>query len=192
MRAIVVCLGVFAAGMLWAEALTRAEEKKAETAPAHDAEPSPIHKQMAKAAGEYVTVTKFRIKPDDQPVETKGKARIKSILGGRFLAEESEGTMLGQKYQGFRLWGYNKDAKQFESTWIYTGATGTMRLVGTSKDKGKTINWTATVAMGQGEKMTMEAVTRHMDDDTFVVELIAKTPDGKRGPSFETTYTRKK
>jgi hypothetical protein len=99
--------------------------------------------------------------------------------------------MLGQPYKGFRLWGYNGDAKQFESTWVYTGATGTMRLVGNSKDHGKTINWTATVDMGQG-KMTMEVISRHMDDDTFVVELIAKTPDGKRGPSFETAYTRKK
>jgi hypothetical protein len=182
--------GVAAIGLLTAVAW--ADEKKEKPAAHHQDPPGPVHKQLAKQAGEYTTVTKFRSSPDGDVEETKGKARLMSILGGRFLHEENSGIMHGEPYTGARLIGYNNASKKFEAIWIYTGATGQMRLVGNSKDDGKTIQWTATVDMGKGGKMTLYAVTRHIDDNHFAVELSMKGDDGKKGASFETTYTRKK
>jgi hypothetical protein len=155
-------------------------------------EPGAIHKRLAKLAGEYTTVTRFRPQPDADAQESKGKARITSVLGGRFLSEENSGTMLGQPFTGMRLIGYNNGTGKYEATWTYTGSTAQMRLVGTSKDDGKTIQWTATVDTGKGGKMTLYVVTKHMDDDHFSYELYTKMEHGKKGASFETTYTRKK
>jgi hypothetical protein len=39
---------------------------------------------------------------------------------------------------------------------------------------------------------TLFVSTRKVNDDQFVVELFGKTPDGKKGPTMETTYTRRK
>jgi hypothetical protein len=71
-------------------------------------------------------------------------------------------------------------------------ATGIMTMTGTSKDQGKTIDWTASYTNPTGAKQTLYVTTRQVDDDQFVVELVAKTPDGKKGPTLETTYVRKK
>jgi hypothetical protein len=167
-----------------------AQEKKA--AGGHDAdEPGPVHKQMAKWAGEYTTSSRFYMKPNDASEETKGAATIKSVLGGRFLSEENSGKMLGQEFTGIRLYGYNNLSGKYEATWVYTGATGMMTLSGTSKDEGKTIEYSASYEQ-KGSKMNLTVVMRHDSDDQFVVELIAKNPDGGRGPTLETTYTRKK
>jgi len=43
------------------------------------------HKELAGLAGEFTTVAKFRLKPEDEAMESKGTATIKSILDGQFL-----------------------------------------------------------------------------------------------------------
>jgi len=53
--------------------------------------PGPAHKQLAKRAGEYTTVTKFTAQPGATPVDSTGTAKISMILDGRFLLEEDAG-----------------------------------------------------------------------------------------------------
>jgi hypothetical protein len=156
------------------------------------AAPGPIHKQLAVRVGEYTTVTQYRSQPDAPPVESPGTARLTSVLGGRFLLEEDGGALAGQPTKGLRLWGYENPTKQFVSVWFYTMSTGIMTLTGKSNDEGKTVSWSASFNDDNGVKQTFDAVTRQIDNDRFVVGLYAKFPDGTRGPTFETTYTRKK
>jgi hypothetical protein len=187
--------GLVLLGLLGAAATGLSQEGKDKAAKAamEHAKPGPVHQQLAKRAGEYTTVAKFWFKPGDQPTEeTKGTAKITSILGGRFLSEENSGTMMGQPFTALRLVGYNSATQQYEATWVFTGSTATMTLVGTSKDDGKTIHWTGTYEHEKGTKATVHVETRYLDDDRFVVELSHKAPDGSKGPTLETTYTRKK
>ncbi len=55
------------------------------------ATPGPAHKQLAKRAGEYTTVTRFTAQPSATPVDSTGTAKISMILDGRFLLEEDAG-----------------------------------------------------------------------------------------------------
>lgn len=155
-------------------------------------EPGPIHKFLAKRAGEYTTITKFSGPgiPDSPP--TKGTSKIKSILGGRFVQQEDSGEMLGKKFTSVHLDGYNNLTKTFESTWIYTGGTGMMSMTGKSDDGGKTIHYVATYSKDAGKKETMYIDTKHIDDDNFEVVLYSKLPDGAKGPMMHMKYTRKK
>ena len=157
-----------------------------------DAVPGKIHEQLARMAGDYTTVSKFMMKPGDPGRETQGSAKLKTILGGRFIMEETEGSLLGQKNSGFHLLGYNNGAGQYEGTWAYTGSTALMNLKGSSKDDGKTIELAATYEQIKGTVTNLTVVIRQIDDDHLVVALIAKGPDGKQGPTLETSYTRKK
>lgn len=159
---------------------------------ADTAAPGPVHTQLAKRVGEYTTVTKFSMQPGSTPVESTGAARFTAILDGRFLLEEDSGIFMGQQTKGTRIWGYDNGSKQYESTWMYTGSTGMMRLAGSSTDGGKTVSFVATFNDSNGTKQTFDAALRHIDDDHFLVGLYAKNPDGSRGPTFDTTYTRKK
>ena len=154
--------------------------------------PGPVHQQLAKRAGEYTTVTKFSVQPGAAAVESTGTAKLTAILDGRFLLEEDAGVFMGQQTRGTRIWGYDNGAKQYESAWMYSGSTGIMRLTGNTSDGGKTMNFVATFNDENGVKQTFDAALRLVDDDHFVVGLYARGPDGSRGPTFDTTYTRKK
>lgn len=154
--------------------------------------PGPIHKQLAKRAGEYTTVTKFSAQPGAPAVESSGTSKLTAILDGRFLLEEGSGIFMGQQTKSTRVWGYDNATKKYESAWMYTGSTGIMRLTGSSNDGGKTVNYAATFTDENGVKQTFDAVLRLIDDDHFVVGLYARGPDGSRGPTFDTTFTRKK
>jgi|SRR6266404_2808610 len=156
------------------------------------ATPGPAHKQLAKRAGDYTTVTKFTAQPSATPVDSNGTAKISVILDGRFLLEEDAGIFMGQETKGTRLWGYDNATTQYVSIWAYTGSTGLMNLTGTSKDDGKTVSFAANFNDDSGAKQVFEVATRQLDDNHFVVGLYAKNPDGSPGPAFETTYTRKK
>jgi hypothetical protein len=186
-----VC-GVAAATLLMAAEGALSQDKKGKPEHVKADEPGPAHKELARLAGNYDTVSRFRFSPSDEPMESKGTARITTALDGRFLLEENTGTLLGQAHNGLRLIGYNNGTKQYEATWTYSLSTAIMTMHGTSKDNGKTIDWTASYTNEKGEKQTLFVSTRNMDDDRFVVELFGKTPDGKKWPTVETTYTRRK
>jgi len=187
---IIVC-GIAAAGLVLTAAVVRSQEKQDRDAETQAAVPGPVHKEMARSVGEYTTLTKFRAEPASSPVESSGTAKIQTALDGRFLLEENSGSLMGQPTKGLRLWGYNNASKKFEAMWTYTGSTSIMTLNGTSDDHGKTINWSGTFDTGKDGKRTIHVLTRHIDNDHFVVEIRGNAPNESGGPVMETTYTRK-
>jgi hypothetical protein len=154
--------------------------------------PGPAHQELARLAGDYQTLTRFRIAPGAPPVESSGTAKLVMILDGRFLREENAGTTMGQPYFGMRLVGYNNGSKKYEGIWTYTMSTSMMSLSGASPDGGKTIDFVATFDNPAGVRESLQIVQRRLDDDRFVVELVGNNPDGTPGPRLETTYTRKR
>jgi hypothetical protein len=183
---------IAAAGVVLASVAATPREKtsKDEAPPAEKL--GPEHKELARLAGEYSTVAKFYVKPDDKPMVSKGTAKITSVLDGRFLLEENTGTQFGKPFRGLRLIGYNSSTKHYEASWTYSKSNAIMTMTGTSKGKGKPIEWVASFMDEQGGKQTLYVITRTIDADQFVVEIFGKTKDGKKGPTLETTYTRKK
>jgi len=185
-----IALGI---GVVYSITLGYSNARNTNALPAVDAAtPGPVHAQLAKRAGEYTTVTKFSMQPGGPANESTGTAKLTVILDGRFLMEEDAGMFMGQPTKGIRIWGYDNGAKQYESSWMYTGSTGIMRLTGNSSDGGKTVKFVATFNDESGAKQVFDADLRLLDDDHFAVGLYAKMPDGKPGPTFDTTYTRKK
>jgi hypothetical protein len=78
--------------------------------------PVPEHKILASLAGEWDT--EVRCFMSDAPMVNKGVCKSRMILGGRFLQEEFDGEMMGQKFQGMGLTGFDKLKQKFIGTWI--------------------------------------------------------------------------
>ena len=154
------------------------------------ANPGPVHQQLNKRIGNYKTSTKFTMQPGGPATETSGTAKITAALGGRFLIEESSGSLMGQPTSGLRLIGYNNETKQYEECWTYTMSTAILTLTGTSSDDGKTITLKGSFAGEGGARQNLKVITRQLDADHFVVELIGDSGDGNTGPLLATTYTR--
>jgi hypothetical protein len=59
-----------------------------------DAQPGEPHQQLAKLAGEWTYTTRLAM-PGQEPMESKGTAKMMMTLDGRFLHEQSNGEMMG-------------------------------------------------------------------------------------------------
>lgn len=184
-------LGTLSAALIAGAAQAEGKKDKPNMPSGEMARPGPMHQHMGTLAGEWTTVTKFRGTPDAKPVETEGRATLSMILDGRFLREESSGKFMGKDVKSVKLYGYNMDSKHFESVWMYTESTAMLTMTGIPEEESGKTNWTGHVEVNGG-KMDFRLVTQLQDDDHFTVSMYGKGPDGKDGPSFETTYTRKK
>jgi hypothetical protein len=177
---------------LSAGGLALSDDKGAKAKEGMADKPGPVHEALARRAGDYDTVSRFTPSAGATPVESKGTAKITPAVDGRFLLEESTGTLFGQPVKALRLLGYNSRTKQYEATWTYSMATGMMSMTGTSSDGGKTIEWTEINPTGRGAASPLHITTRYIDDDKFVTEMTMRAADGKVGPTLEAIYTRKK
>lgn len=151
------------------------------------AQPGPQHAELMKLAGDYTTKETFYA-PGSEPQESTGTAKLKAILGGRFLEEENSSQSFGQPYSGLRLYGYNNGSKQYEAIWIYDGSTAFLVLDGTSDDNGKTVRYSGAFLGPDGEKQTLRVTITQDDADHFAVKLLGESAGGMS--TLETVYSR--
>lgn len=165
-------------------------QDEAMQAMAQAAQPGPQHAELMKRAGDYNTTTTFYA-PGTEPQQSTGTAKLKSILGGRFLEEENSGDSFGTPYSGMRLYGYNNGSKQYEAIWIYNGSTAFLVLDGSTEDNGKTVRYSGAFLGPNGVRQTLRVTITQQDADHFVVRLLGQGP-GDTTSTLETVYSRVK
>ena len=142
---------------------------------------------LAKRAGTYTRVIKFF----GQPGQWKGTSKISVILGGRFIMEQNHDQVMGKPVEGIRILGYDEASKHYEMVSLYTMSTSITKFTGTSRDGGKTVEYSGMSSEPQGE-VPLHALIRQVNDNEFVVTLSARGPHGKFAPFQATTYARVK
>jgi hypothetical protein len=152
-----------------------------------NAMPGDAHKQLAKLAGDWTYTTKLAM-PGQEPMESKGTAKMIMTLDGRFLHEQSTGEMMGMPVTTTRVTGYNNATKNYEAVWTWTMNTGMLLLKGPSPDNGKTINLDGGYEEAGG-KQRMVVKMSILSDDHFTYELGHGDPGGA---VMKMDYQRKK
>ena len=155
------------------------------------ATPGEPHKLFASLAGSWTTRTKEWMEPGKPPTEATGSADMKMLLGGRFLQQEFNGTMMGQSYSGVGITAYDNLRKKYVSTWIDTMGTGIFTMEGTASADGKTITLEGRHAEPDGGHMTHRAVWKIVDDKTQTFDMYGTHGHGQEMKMMEITYTRK-
>jgi len=147
---------------------------------------------LARRAGQYTRTIRFVGQQGGPGEPSTGTARISVIHGGLFLLEEYKDVVFGRPVSGTRLFGYNTSTGEYEAAWTYTMSPAILMLKGTSKDGGKTVDYSGESASANGASFVLHVRVRQVDDDQFVMTLSMTGPDGKPNTFQETTYTRKK
>ncbi len=104
------------------------------------ATPGKPHEMLAGLVGKWKTSTTMM-----GMAATPGTAEYTSILGGRYIQQQYEGTMMGQPYTGMGLLGYDNYKKKFTSTWIDSVSTTKNDAEGMLDQTGKIINFYGTM-----------------------------------------------
>jgi hypothetical protein len=167
--------------LLVAAACGFAQDKKpkAEAAPAAD-KPGKEHAHLRRLAGRWNCEVKLFENPS-KPVVTKATAFFRVLLGGRYVQQQFNGTMLGGPFQGVGTTGYDNAKKKYVST-------GIMTTEGTYDVKTQTLAETGTTStpMGPGK---LRMISKYLSDDKFVFTMYMPAGKGEH-KLMEITYTR--
>ena len=63
-------------------------------------------------------------------------------------------------------------------------------ITGVGEDGDRTIRWSGSTTDVEEKEMTIEAITRQVDEDHSVLEMFGTAPDGARDIVRETSHTR--
>lgn len=153
--------------------------------------PGPEHEKLAAMAGTWTFTGTFWMAPGAPPETSTGRAEREMTLGGRVLAERVESELMGQRFEGLGLSGFDRVSGRYWGTWNDNMGTGLMIAEGTCAEDGScefTGTWNDPMLGGpKTVRMTMKS-----GPDREVHAMYDKAPDGTEFKSMELVYTRSK
>lgn len=156
--------------------------------------PGKHHEHIKAFEGKFDFVAKFMM-PDGKTEESKGTQTNTMGCGGLFLIMDASGAeMMGQKFHGHGLWGYDEQKKKYTSVWVDNMADYVQIGEGECSDEGKTITmWVNIKTMEDATKWAkMKEVSKLVDKDHTTLAFSMTGPDGKEMEVGKIEYTRKK
>jgi hypothetical protein len=155
--------------------------------------PGDPHKMLAKANGTWNSDVTMWMAPGAPPFTSKMTTVNKMTMGGRYQESDATGDMMGTKFMGHSVTGYDNAKKVFVTTWIDNMGTGIMKLEGPWDESNKTITLSGrAVDAGTMKEADYKQIFKMIDDNTQAMEMYGPGPDGKEYKMMEIKYTRKK
>lgn len=198
----VSCLSLLFSPSAFAEDKPKAAAKPAASAPNPEemmkawmafATPGAPHKALEGFAGSWEVKSKVWMVPGAPATESTGTSENKMILGGRYLEQHYEGTMMGGPFSGIGVTGFDNYKKKFTSTWIDSMGTAIMTMTGSFDKSGKVItSWGMMDDPAEKRTMKAKSVVTLIDADHHTYEAWHAAADGKMVKDLEISYTRKK
>jgi hypothetical protein len=156
--------------------------------------PGEQHKYLEHFVGDWdVTMKVYMAGPGSGAMESKGTASVKWVLGGRYLLEEYQGSMMGMPYDGMGMTGYDKGKNLYVTTWASTVDTQLLVLSGSRNPVTGVFDYYGEMdePMMNVFGRTIRNEVRILDENTHVVGIydLHAGPDHK---VVEIEYKRKK
>lgn len=152
--------------------------------------PGKEHQEMAKAAGTWDVKSSFWMDPAGPPMTSTAVSTMKTELGGRYLVERLEGTMMGMPFSGMGTFGYDNCTKKYWGTWVDNMGTGLTHMSGTME--GNVVEYHGMMPDPMvGKLVPVRFVETMIDDDHFTLEMFGKGPDGKEFRGMKLEYSRR-
>ena len=150
--------------------------------------PGPAHKALEAFVGNWKAEVKTWCEPDGPPNVSQGTAKAIWILNGHYLEEEFHGEMMGKKFTGRSLMGYDNIKQMFNTVWVSDMQTSILTSEGKGEDGNKVITLAGTSncpATGRKD-IPIKTVFRVINPDKYVFEMFNDSTK-----TMEITYTRK-
>ena len=157
------------------------------------ANPGEYHAYLKSLAGTWNAASKFRMTPESPWQDSNATATSKWILGDRFLLTNWDGDeLMGQKFDGLGILGYDIYNKKYQSVWMDSMGTMIHLSEGTASSNGKVITLTGTLDDPMTKtKKRHKSVYRIESKDKFIFEMYELGDDGKEFKNFVVVQTRK-
>jgi hypothetical protein len=149
--------------------------------------PGPAHKALDAFVGNWKADVKCSMGEGSESNNSQGTATTKWILGGRFVAEEFHGEMMGKPFTGKCLLGFDNSKQTYKCVWVddFSTAVYTSEGKADSSNKVITLEGKADCAATGQKDVPRKQVYRVLGPDKYVLEMYN---DGQK--QMEITYTR--
>jgi hypothetical protein len=149
--------------------------------------PGPEHAVLKKAVGTWDAEV------DMGPMggKSKGTQVIKEGPGGIWFTTDFKSDMLGLKFEGHGVTGYDPLKKKYVGTWVDSMSGGVSTTEGTYDASSKTMTETMTSVGPDGKPAKMESVIVYKSDDEHTFTMSMVMPDGSKMKVMTITYKRK-
>ncbi len=182
--------GVATAGLMQPEA-----EAQPDLGAMFEAISKPIeeHKHLEAFVGTWDAVMSFEMEPGGPEMQSTGVMVNTMIFGGRFLDQNFKGDLMGTPFEGRSVWGYSKEYKQYQATWIDSLGTTLFLSTGQVSQGGKVFTMTGEqMDPMSGEKQKYKDVITVVDANTNTFVRTFVNADGTEAMAFKIRYTRRK
>jgi hypothetical protein len=156
--------------------------------------PGKNHELLKKFVGDWTADMKMWSQPGAEPMTSTGTMKNELILDGRYIKCKFESTMMGMKFSGLEIIGYDLFKNKYVTFWIDSMSTAFLVTTGTLDASGKVLTDTGEYPDPMTEGKTMQRVknvTTFIEDGKYKFEMFMVMPDGKEVKSMEYTATRK-
>lgn len=153
--------------------------------------PGKQHALLARMEGSWTTRTRSWSSPGAAPEESAGVCEQKMILGGRFLQQECAGEMMGGKFTGIGVTGFDNHTRKFVSTWIDSMGTALWVFEGPASPDGKSFEQRCSYDDPVKGQTEFRSVSTLVDDNRMSFEMYGTVRGGREEKMMEMTYTRK-
>lgn len=154
--------------------------------------PAKEHELLKKFDGKWDAVVKEWTDPSAPPKESKGSSANQLMFDGRFVHSMFSGEMMGKKFQGVSVMGYDKAKQQYSSVWMDSMSTCIFVTYGSVKD-GKLELAGEMDDPVMKTKCKMREVIEFPSDDKQIFSMYMTDPaSGQEMKCLEITYTRAK
>ena len=159
------------------------------------------HKLLSSLDGDWDYTVKMWMDGNTNatPQESKGVATRKTIMDGRYVTMDVNGTMqmpgadgkpADVPFHGMGLEGYDNVKKKFVASWIDSMGTGIEFSEGKYDPATKTFTYSMEMEPMPGMKTKVREVVKIVDDSHMMLEWY-ETQAGKEKKTMEISYTKK-
>lgn len=152
--------------------------------------PGKHHKYLEQMVGEWDAEV-IMMMPGGHAEKSAGVMVNEMEFEGRFLRSTYKGSMMGMKFRGLSLWGYNNIDQRYEAIWIDSMSTGLYTNRGSVDEAGKVFTMSGELTDPASRKTYKQReVLTIVSPDKHTMEFFG-TPDGADDRMMIITYTRK-
>lgn len=149
------------------------------------------HAALAKFIGNWEGDTSTWFEKDVLADRSPMKGFVTSILDGRFIHYQYEGTLNGKPYEGRMTWAYDLGNNKCQCSWVdsFHMGTGIMHAEGLATKNGFSVTgnygW-----IGLPEPWSWRTEIELVNPDQFIIRAFNISPQGDEAKATETIYKR--